>query len=218
MSTVAAPASDRSASRWPLRRAAWRALRLALLLTPPILAAAAGPAALRELHYAIGFPPAVVGEAAAQEVSACAQGVNNERCVVVLIDHLRRLGFRDEVQTVLIGNPAIADVTMISTTEAVVTARTVGTTNMIFLNSAGLAIADFEVLVREGESQRVVLRRGPTETAIYQCAPRCERTLTQLDSEDPHSGLASQIGREVAVNNAFADQSEAADEAGEDGE
>lgn len=198
------PASTSVLAR--LRGPALRALRLALLLSPPLLAVAAGPAALREILHGLGVPRATVGAAAAQEAGACARGVDAERCVVVLIDHLRRLGFRDEVQTVLIGNPAIADVTMISTTEAVVTARTVGTTNMIFLNAGGLAIADFEVLVREGESQRVVLRRGPTETAIYQCAPRCERTLTQLDSEESHSGLASTIGREAGVNSSLAGQ------------
>lgn len=139
-------------------------------------------------------------QAAARAYEPCAAGEDSAHCVVVLIDHLRRLGFPDEVRTVLVGNPAIADVTMISATEAVISAKAVGATNMIFLNGEGLAISDFEVLVRESEAQRIVLRRGPALTELYQCAPRCARTLTQLDSPAPHQSLAATIGRENGLS------------------
>ncbi len=138
--------------------------------------------------------------AKARAKEPCARGEDSAHCVVVLIDHLRRLSFRDEVRTVLVGNPAIADVTMISATEAVISAKSVGTTNMVFLNASGNAISDFEVLVKEPDSQRVVLRRGPSEVRFYQCAPRCERTLTQNDSPQPHSDLLGKIRNENALS------------------
>ena len=143
------------------------------------------------------LPPTVYSAPAAD---ACAQGAEDARCISVLVDHLRRVGLPEPVRTVLIGNPAIAEVTMISETQAVVSARTIGSTNLIFLNDDGEAIGDFQVLVREGEQRRVVLRRGPTSTELYQCAPRCERTLTQLDSPEAHQAVTEQITRETSVN------------------
>ena len=198
------------------RRVSLRLGRAAALLALPILAVAAGPAALRDAAVELGLAPSFHGAAAASDIEPCSQGVDSARCVVVLVDHLRRLSFRDEVQTVLVGNPAIADVAMISSTEAVISARTVGSTNMIFLNERGLAISDFEVLVRESESQRVVLRRGPNAVELYQCAPRCERTLTQLDSEGPHAELAGTIGREIGLTAGAVDSAASAGGAEED--
>lgn len=119
-----------------------------------------------------------------------------QQSLVVMVDHLHRVSFTDTVKTVLIGNPAIADVTMISEFEAVVTAKTVGSTNLFFLDPDGRAIGDFEVVVREGEERRVVLRRGPGQTELYQCAPRCERTLSQIDSAESYNKLSEVVSRE----------------------
>lgn len=121
-------------------------------------------------------------------------------CLVVMIDHLRRIELTDDAKTVLIGNPAVADVNMVSKSHAILAARTVGATNLIFLDDEGKTIGDFEVVVRETEQRRVVLRRGPGAVELYQCAPRCERTLTQLDSDKAHSLLSAQIDRENRLN------------------
>lgn len=135
---------------------------------------------------------------------ACAHGYDGGSCVVVMIDHLRRMRFDGPVKTVLVGNPAIADVTMISASEGVISARSIGSTNMIFLGETGDAVGDFQILVREGESQRVVVRRGPTSVAAYQCAPRCERTLSMSDSADKHGELLQTILSENSLNESAA--------------
>ena len=132
------------------------------------------------------------------------------RCVVVRMDHLRRLPLDRTVETLLIGNPAIADATMISTKEAVVTAKSVGTTNMIFLDEEGRVIADLAIVVRESDDRRVTLRRGPDETASYQCAPRCERTLSLTDSTKAHTDLSGAIGRETSMSSGAAASSSTA--------
>lgn len=116
--------------------------------------------------------------------------------LMVMIDHLRRVSFDEPVHTVLVGNPAIADVTMISTYEAVVTAKTVGSTNLFFLDPDGRALGDYDVVVREGEERRVVLRRGPSNTELFQCAPRCERTLSQIDTAENYTKLNEVVVRE----------------------
>lgn len=119
--------------------------------------------------------------------------------VVVMVDHLRRVGFDAPIKTVLIGNPAIADVKMISKYEGVIVAKTVGATNIYFLDQDGRALGDYDVVVREGEARRVVLRRGPSRTELFQCAPRCERTLTQMDSAAAHGALSEVVTKENAL-------------------
>ncbi|MEM9725720.1 MAG: pilus assembly protein N-terminal domain-containing protein [Pseudomonadota bacterium] len=135
-----------------------------------------------------------------------------QQSIVVMVDHLHRLSFDATVKKVLIGNPAIADVTMISLDEAVVTARTVGATNLFFIDETGRTIGDFEVVVREGERRRVVLRRGPGNTELYQCAPRCERTLSQIDSAENYTNQSQIVTQENDFANGAATAGAALDD------
>ncbi|MEO1328032.1 MAG: pilus assembly protein N-terminal domain-containing protein [Pseudomonadota bacterium] len=112
----------------------------------------------------------------------CAGAEQGEECMVVIIDHLKQVRIDEPVKTLLIGNPAIADVNLIGETHAVITARAVGSTNIFFLDGDNEPIAQYRVYVREGDARRVMLRRGPDQLAQYQCSPRCERTLSQSDS------------------------------------
>ncbi|MEL6980313.1 MAG: pilus assembly protein N-terminal domain-containing protein [Pseudomonadota bacterium] len=172
--------------------AALRSLRGTALT---LIAAAAASSALADPLQPASS--AVMPAAAyAAPLSESERAPTRRRSLLVIIDHLERVSFAAPVETVLVGNPAIADVTMISSREGVVSARAVGSTNIFFLDRAGRALGDFEVIVREGETRRMVLRRGPGRTELYQCAPRCERTLSQLDSEEAHQELSNVVTTE----------------------
>ncbi len=149
------------------RRAALAAILAA------ILAATAG----------FGLGPAAAGAPGAADAAAyCAEARSGEECLVVHIDHLSQLPVAAPVKTMLVGNPAIADATLLTPTHAVITARAVGSTNIVFLDGDNAPIAQYRVFVREAGARRVMLRRGPEQIAEYQCSPRCERTLSQNDS------------------------------------
>lgn len=150
--------------------------------------------------FAIAMTPHNVAIAGPSDKGALTGGVQRQS-MVVMIDHLQRVSFDEAVQTVLVGNPAIADVTMISSYEAVVTAKTVGSTNLFFLDPEGHALGDYEVVVREGEERRVVLRRGPSSTELFQCAPRCERTLSQIDTTENYVKLNDVVKNENQLVN-----------------
>lgn len=139
----------------------------------------------------------------------CHSAVDGADCLVVVVDHLVRVKLDGEAKSVLIGNPLIADINMIGKSDAVVTARTIGSTNLIFVDAEGETIGDYEVIVREAEDRRVVLREGPKNVSLFQCAPRCERTLTQLDSENAHSELSARLSREAQMNDAAANDGSA---------
>lgn len=120
-------------------------------------------------------------------------------CIVVPIDHVRPLKLTGDIGAVLIGNPMIADVTMVTPNTAVLTAQSVGATNLLALDRDGEQIAAYTVIVHEPTLKRVILRNGPRSAGLYQCAPLCERTLSQSDTPDVHTAQAGVIVSDLGV-------------------
>ena len=131
--------------------------------------------------------------------AACGGLLEGERCLVILGDHTRRVKLDREAATILVGNPAIADVTVLSKRTMFVSARSVGSTNIVALDEDENEIASWEVFVREPEAKRVTLRQGPTREN-YQCAPYCERSLSQNDSPGAHSSHMGVISAEMGLD------------------
>ncbi len=75
--------------------------------------------------------------------------------------------------TVVVGNPAIADVTMQDANTAFVTGKGYGTTNVIAMDGDGRQIASFRIVVTANSDRSVTLFRGGQQTTLS-CAPRCE--------------------------------------------
>ncbi|MDD2869393.1 pilus assembly protein N-terminal domain-containing protein [Neomegalonema sp.] len=131
--------------------------------------------------------------------AACGGLLEGERCLVILGDHTRRVRLDREATTILVGNPAVADVTVLSKRTMFVSARSVGSTNIVALDENEEEIASWEVFVREPEAKRVTLRQGPTREN-YQCAPYCERSLSQNDSPSAHSSHLGVINAEMGLD------------------
>jgi len=79
--------------------------------------------------------------------------------------------------TVVVGNPAIADVTMQDASTAFVTGKGYGTTNVIAMDADGRQIASFRVVVTSSADRSVTLIKG-REQITLSCAPRCEQTAS----------------------------------------
>ncbi len=131
--------------------------------------------------------------------AACGGLLEGERCLVILGDHTRRVRLDREASTILVGNPAVADVTVLSKKTMFVSARSVGTTNIVALDENEEEIASWEVFVREPDSKRVTLRQGPSRET-YQCAPYCERSLSQNDSPAAHGSHLGVINAEMGLD------------------
>ncbi|MBX2856081.1 MAG: pilus assembly protein N-terminal domain-containing protein [Rhodobacteraceae bacterium] len=144
----------------------------------------------------------------ANETEICAQaglmspGLVGARCIVLLLDHLRVVQLPTGVEAMLVGAPEVADVNLVSATTAAFSARSVGVTNAVFLDAEGRQVAHYQVVVREPELRRVVLRRGPDKAEHYQCAPRCERTLAQSDTTEAFDSLNQRIQSDNALTGA----------------
>ncbi|GGE09585.1 hypothetical protein GCM10011390_30840 [Aureimonas endophytica] len=121
------------------------------------------------LALANGLASAAFAEAAPQLLS-------------VDVDHASVLKVPRPAATVIIGNPAIADVTVQDATTMVLTGRAYGITNLIVLDGDGQPLIDEKVAVRASEEGTVRIYRQ-AERQTYACMPECEPTVTVGDTE-----------------------------------
>jgi Flp pilus assembly secretin CpaC len=105
------------------------------------------------------------------------------RGVVVDVDRAKVVRMPDGAQTLIIGNPLIADVTMLKSNRLlVVTGKSFGTTNVILLDHTGNEVAEQTITVTPPMDKLVVQRGGRRES--YACAPDCAPTVDLADDKD----------------------------------
>ena len=100
--------------------------------------------------------------------------------IVVSMDRARIVKVPTGTQTLIIGNPLVADVTMLKGNGSmVVSGRSFGTINLISLDASGNAIDETTIKVIAGNQSLVVLRGTAQES--YSCNPRCSPTVALGD-------------------------------------
>lgn len=128
-------------------------------------------------------------------------GARTMETLNVVVDQAKVARIPAGTQTVVVGNPAIADVTIQKSGVMVVTGKTFGTTNMITLDSNGALISEVRLQVLPHNDAIMVLHKG-TERESYNCSPNCERTVRLGDSEKYFSSVIGQ----TTSRNSFATQ------------
>ena len=127
----------------------------------------------RWLWAALSLAAALLGEprlAAAADVT-----------VTVMLDRAQLVPFPDATETVIVGNPIIADITMLRNTgQVIVTGKGFGDTNLLFIDGHGALLSELRLRVREAPAMMVVQRGMDRET--YACHPRCQPTVALGDS------------------------------------
>ena len=73
---------------------------------------------------------------------------------------MQHIALRGAAASVIVGNPAIADVTMQKNGVVVITGRRAGRTNFIALDRKGAIISESAVAVSLSNEGRVLVRRG----------------------------------------------------------
>ncbi|MDX7952761.1 pilus assembly protein N-terminal domain-containing protein [Lichenihabitans sp. Uapishka_5] len=112
--------------------------------------------------------------------------------VVVQLDKAKLVKVPAHVETVVIGNPSIADVTMMKRNGLmVVTGKGFGETNVIFVDTNGQALSEAVVTVVSGAAM-VTVQRG-MDRESYSCAPRCQPTVALGDATKFLTDASSQI-------------------------
>lgn len=119
-------------------------------------------------------------------------GVSAEEAGVhVMTDRAKVFRIDAPADTVIVGNPAIADVTMYDRQTVVVTGKLYGTTNLVILDKSGEPIID-EVITVGAATGDVVTVQRKLARSTYSCAPSCEPVLRVGDSEAGYELLTKQ--------------------------
>ena len=94
--------------------------------------------------------------------------------VKVELDQARIYRLAAPASTIIIGNPAIADVAVIDAGKAVISGRGYGVTNLVVIDQLGRTVLERQVVVAAPSEGRVSVIRGP-KVSEYACAGGCER-------------------------------------------
>ena len=119
--------------------------------------------------------------------------------LVVNLDHARIIRLPEKTQTVIVGNPIIADVAVQKSGIMVVTAKSFGETNLIALDATGNMLAESRVVVKASRDSVVTVQRG-MERESYACAPACQPAIQLGDNQK----FFSETGGQATARNALA--------------
>jgi hypothetical protein len=115
-----------------------------------------------------------------------------EDTLVVTVDQARVVKVPSAARTLVIGNPMIADVTLLKQGGTmVVTGKGFGETNLIALDTNGNPVAQSMVQV-VGGGNALVVQRG-MDRQSYECAPRCQPTARLGDDPKFYGDVTAQI-------------------------
>lgn len=111
------------------------------------------------------------------------------------LDEVHTLTFKRPVATVYVGNPSIADITMIDARHAFVQGKGYGRTNFVALNQDGVQVFSTSITVTGAvNGNTVVLNRGAQRITLNCAGQRCEPTPMPGDGKDaydPANGVAA---------------------------
>ena len=133
---------------------------------------------MRAFHFAALIAAIVLAAPAAHAAPAPKHAVKHAAHasdgVTVPMDEARLITFTQPVATLFIGNPTIADVTIIDSHHAYLLGKTFGATNMIGLDASNHQVMNAQVNVTNRMIGSVTLNRG-ADTYNYSCTElHCE--------------------------------------------
>ena len=113
--------------------------------------------------------------------------------ISVSVDQAKLVKFPDQIATIVVGNPLIADVTLQPGGLVVVTGKGYGATNVIAIDRRGQVLMD-RIIQVQGPSDKVVTIYRGVERESYSCSPTCQRRATLGDSDAFFNTTMGQAG------------------------
>ncbi|MEP3279490.1 MAG: pilus assembly protein N-terminal domain-containing protein [Stappiaceae bacterium] len=113
--------------------------------------------------------------------------------VSVTIDRAKVFNIEEEAGTVIVGNPAIADVTVHDSETLVITGKHPGSTNLVILNSNGKVIIDESIYVEAAKDAVVTVQRAAARYS-FSCKGECTPAVRVGDEAEFYKNTAEQSG------------------------
>ena len=169
----------------------------ATLLNGPALAERA--AGSKPIASAANADPNVPASTSARTVGSTAERAR----LAVTVDRAKIIRLPDNTRTVIVGNPAIADVAMQKNGVVVVTGKSFGETNLIALDGTGTMLAESTLTVQAPTEAIVTVQRG-LERQSYSCTPSCQPAVQLGDA----TGYFSTTKEQALQHSQFSSQSQ----------
>jgi Flp pilus assembly secretin CpaC len=118
--------------------------------------------------------------------------------VSVVMDRAKVMRLSAPAESVIVGNPGIADVTIHDRSTLVLTGKMVGTTNLVVMDSKGNVIAEAVISVGKPQESLVTVQRGSMRNSYF-CTPDCNPTVEVGDANDHFGQTNSQIQIRTAL-------------------
>jgi hypothetical protein len=144
---------------------------------------------LRKRSRALLWAPAIM----AVLLAPVAMAAPLEEQIAVTVDQAKLVKFPDQIATIVVGNPLIADVTLQPGGLVVITGKGYGATNVIAVDRRGQVLMDRTIQVQGARDKVVTVFRG-VERESYSCTPICERRITLGDSDAYFTATMGQAG------------------------
>jgi hypothetical protein len=120
--------------------------------------------------------------------------------VEIPLDQVHVLAFKAPVKTVFVGNPVVADVTVIDSTHVFILGKNFGTTNLVALDEKGQEFFNEQVTVLDRPGSVVTLQRGTAKTTLNCNTSRCEAAPTPGDENTPYDAIVGQIDKRETLS------------------
>lgn len=108
------------------------------------------------------------------------------------MDQVRPYKLETPAQNIVIGNPAIADVTVQDANNLLLFGKAPGLTNIYIFDEKGETIENMIVKVRTPATDMLTFHRGSSRTT-YNCTTNCEATVTVGDDPVAFGEVSGQV-------------------------
>ena len=135
--------------------------------------------------------PAMPADVVAPDAAPAASA---RETVAIMVDHAKVVRLPERAQTVIVGNPIIADITVQRNGVVVVTGKSYGVTNLIALDGAGAMLAESLISVQAATESVVIVQRG-LDRESYSCTPNCQPSMLLGDATKHFSEIGGQAGQ-----------------------
>lgn len=111
--------------------------------------------------------------------------------VTVTVDNAKVIRLPDRTQTVIVGNPIIADVALQKNGVLILTGKSFGSTNLIALDASGSMLAESTISVQAPQAAVITVQRG-LDRESYSCTPNCQPSIQLGDATKYYGEVSGQ--------------------------
>ncbi|MEL6366291.1 MAG: pilus assembly protein N-terminal domain-containing protein [Pseudomonadota bacterium] len=134
--------------------------------------------------------------------------------VTITLDEAKILHFNEPASSIIVGNPAVADITVQDDRNALLFGKAPGVTNILILDTDGKEVQNIRVQVSGPTVGLVVVQRGLL-ASTYTCTTRCVPTPQIGDNPESFQQATQQIATRLQSAVSAAEAGAATDTGGD---